>query len=965
MNAPRGRIGLFVLTMLVFSGAVLLSARWGEEASGFAQTPAPGDDSAVTMPANLASFLINLGADDKKAGTWDGDVTVSDGKLTALEIVQGGAKSSVKDSKFGVTSETAKKKKKKAGLVQPILRVSVDAPAQAKITVTTNQGNFDFAVADIAAGASKEFLGGRATVEREEAAVRITGDTFEDDYPAMARAPDGKLWLAYSVYHPGKPYVNERVIGGDFDSLVPEGNGDEIRLRSFDGTTWSVPIKVTEKGLDIWRPTVVVDREGIIHIAWAQQVEGKWRIYHRSYDAATDKLSPKTRIDNGVGNNIHVVSAADANGNVWCAWQSWQDGRFQIALMSLKQMPGGADRFDAPKVISTGQGNCWSPAIACDSRGGVFVAYDTYDKENYDVRLYSQAGGITRTHEVASSARFEARASLATDKDDRVWIAYEEGDEQWGKDYATNMFRKIGLESNPGYALYVNRTVRVKCLSFGKLQQPAGQLTDAFGKLANNKSVPRLAVDDKNGVWLAFRMHPKPLGAGEVWSSFVTRYDGAAWSPIRRLGQSENILDNRPALAKAASGIVAVHSGDRRTKSLDRKQNDLYATILPGSGPPQPLKLAADEPTPEPLLKPVHPDEIAQVARMRSTKFEHAGKKLGLYRGEFHRHTEYTAHRDQDGLLEDSFRYGIDAAKLDWMGNGDHDNGHHDEYQWWQIQKTTDLYHNPPHFLAAQTYERSNVFPNGHRNVIMPRRGIRPLPRGNLKGTEEGGTPDTKMLYRYLKHFGGICSSHTSGTGMGTDWRDNDPVAEPVVEIYQGHRHNYEHLGAPRAATKDTNIGGYEPSGYVWNALTKGYKLGFQASSDHISTHMSYGVVLTDDFSRAGIIAAFKRRHSYAATDNIVLDFRCGTHLMGDIFETKQPLTFQVKVQGTGPIAKIAIVRSGKYVHVETPMKPDATVTWEDREPEAGQSNYYYVRVEQTDGNLAWGSPMWVTWRVK
>ena len=59
------------------------------------------------------------------------------------------------------------------------------------------------------------------------------------------------------------------------------------------------------------------------------------------------------------------------------------------------------------------------------------------------------------------------------------------------------------------------------------------------------------------------------------------------------------------------------------------------------------------------------------------------------------------------------------------------------------------------------TYERSVVFPNGHRNVIMPRRGIRPLPRGELPGTAEEGTPDTKTLYAYLKHFGGMCASHT------------------------------------------------------------------------------------------------------------------------------------------------------------------------------------------------------------
>src|SRR6516162_4371334 len=132
---------------------------------------------------------------------------------------------------------------------------------------------------------------------------------------------------------------------------------------------------------------------------------------------------------------------------------------------------------------------------------------------------------------------------------------------------------------------------------------------------------------------------------------------------------------------------------------------------------------------------------------------------------------------------------------------------------------------------------------------MMPRRGIRPLPRGELPGTPDKGAPDTKRLYAYLKHFGGICASHTSATGMGTDWRDNDPVVEPIVEIYQGHRHNYEFPGAPRSPTEQTQIGGFEPKGFVVHALDKGYKLGFQSSSDHVSTHISYGVVLTDNLS--------------------------------------------------------------------------------------------------------------------
>jgi hypothetical protein len=429
------------------------------------------------------------------------------------------------------------------------------------------------------------------------------------------------------------------------------------------------------------------------------------------------------------------------------------------------------------------------------------------------------------------------------------------------------------------------------------------------------------------------------------------------------LTSSANLLDNRPALVPLEQGVLAVYSGDDRVRTINRDQDDLFAAVLRPAGATHPLELVAAEPAPEAKLPVVHPQEAEDVARIRNYRLEAGGKKLRLWRGEFHRHTEISAHRDQDGLLEDAYRYGIDAGNLDWIGVGDHDNGFGQEYMWWIMQKNTDLFHNPPHFVGAHTYERSVVYPNGHRNVIMPKRGVRPLPRGVLKGTPEGGSPDTKMLYAYLKHFGGMCASHTSATNMGTDWRDNSAELEPVVEIYQGHRHNYEHFGAPRAPTKETQIGGYEPAGFVWNALEKGYRLGFQCSSDHVSTHMSYAVLLTDDISRQGIIDAFKQRHSYGATDNIILDVRSGEHLMGDEFETGKRPTLDIVARGTAPIAKLHVIRDNKYVYSTEPMQPDVKRQYVDMDAKPGQSSFYYVRIDQSDGNLAWASPMWITYK--
>jgi hypothetical protein len=88
--------------------------------------------------------------------------------------------------------------------------------------------------------------------------------------------------------------------------------------------------------------------------------------------------------------------------------------------------------WDEAKTISDSPANDWSPAIAADSQGHVYVAWDTYDRENYDVKLYV-SGDDAKTLTVASSPRFEARPALVCDAADRLWVAYEEGDEQWAK----------------------------------------------------------------------------------------------------------------------------------------------------------------------------------------------------------------------------------------------------------------------------------------------------------------------------------------------------------------------------------------------------------------------------------------------------------------------------------------------------------------------------------------------------
>ena len=495
-------------------------------------------------------------------------------------------------------------------------------------------------------------------------------------------------------------------------------------------------------------------------------------------------------------------------------------------------------------------------------------------------------------------------------------------------------------------------------------------------QLPRPKSLGRIAVADDGRVWLFFRHHPLPGG--------TARDMGRVRHELRRQGmeQADHAFrfrrhhgqSPRPravvALAEcwrytAATGGSAARTMWTAHGRLPLK-TDLYAALLQSPGPVVAPELAAAEPGSR-HVEPVHPHEGEDIQQLRDLRVEVGGKTYRLARGEFHRHTEYTAHRDGDSSLEDMWRYAQDAADMDWLGNGDHDNGFGHQYPWWITQKTMDIYHNPPYFIAPYTYERSVVWPNGHRNVIFTERGIRTLPRGKLPGDPKTGSPDTKMLYAYLHQFHGICASHTSATNMGTDWRDNDPGGRAGRGDLPGRPQQLRVRGRPRGLTpqrgrrhEETSRSDPQP-GLRVECAGQRVPVGLR-KLQRPRQHAYAATRFCWSQSRRGksIVEAFKARRCYAATDNIGLVVKCGDHLMGEEFTLSASRRWKSRLSAprrsanwtscattASSIAASPIARTSRC-NGPTPIRP------------ADPVSYYYVRVQQADGNLAWCSPMWI-----
>ena len=507
-------------------------------------------------------------------------------------------------------------------------------------------------------------------------------------------------------------------------------------------------------------------------------------------------------------------------------------------------------------------------------------------------------------------------------------------------------------------------------------------------------SLARLTADVSGRLWLTFRS-AVPIRwsmIGSVWSEYVATYDGRSWTGPIYLAHSDNLLDNRPAVISPKAGeLIVIGSADGRgdfQTSLagvvpsaeaiqanaeqsvkkpiahDPCNNDLYTSVVSISPASFPVEVIPAATVQGNAADPMDAVEKAAIRRMRTYRVKSGGADLRIVRGEFHRHTELSLDGGFDGSLLDQWRYSLDAAGMDWIGCCDHDYGGGREYSWWITEKQTDIFYTPGSFAPMFSYERGVSYPEGHRNAVFAQRGVRPLPRlPIIKPSSSGHAPDTQMLYAYLRQFNGIVASHTSATTMGTDWRDNDPDVEPAVEIFDGLRQSHEMPGAPRANSENDSIGGWRPKGFVNLALEMGYKLAFQASSDHFSTHMSYCNIFVRENTREAVLEGFKKRRLYAATDNIVADVRSGPHLMGDAFTTSEAPELHVKLIGTAPFTKVHIIKNNKYVYSSEANTANVEFAWRDTAAESGRTSYYYVRGEQANGEMVWVSPMWITYK--
>ncbi len=116
------------------------------------------------------------------------------------------------------------------------------------------------------------------------------------------------------------------------------------------------------------------------------------------------------------------------------------------------------------------------------------------------------------------------------------------------------------------------RRVVVKCYADGRLQRPAADpavVLDAHA--AAQELRPAGGRPTTGGCGCCSAIIRCPAAARETWAEYAMSYDGKAWGKPRMLADSDNLLDNRPAVVPfGADGVMAVYQ--QRLAAARRQQ---------------------------------------------------------------------------------------------------------------------------------------------------------------------------------------------------------------------------------------------------------------------------------------------------------------------------------------------------------------------------------------------------------
>lgn len=336
-----------------------------------------------------------------------------------------------------------------------------------------------------------------------------------------------------------------------------------------------------------------------------------------------------------------------------------------------------------------------------------------------------------------------------------------------------------------------------------------------------------------------------------------------------------------------------------------------------------------------------------------------------LYWGDIHGHTLLS---DGLGTAEEYYQYAKNHACLDFSAISDHAQ-YLGEEDWEDIKNAAEKFYKAKEFVTILGHEYSSGNGPAHNelNIYYPHLDASLIQSCDIYQTPSRYARLSEVLEK-VKEKKGMTIIHQHARGN----RVYVPDVVRLIEIYSIWG-SAEYPGNPYPLMPEKNSG-VDYHGYtVQDYLSQGWLLGFTGGSDCHAGHpgesdwlrrgKGYHNGLTgvwaENLTREKIWEALYSRRCYGTTGaRIILNFTLNEKPMGSEIKETGERRMKVEVHATAEIRTIEIIKNNKNIHVYQGKESDETIEYVDKKDR--KVDFYYVRVYQKDGSIAWSSPIWV-----
>lgn len=317
--------------------------------------------------------------------------------------------------------------------------------------------------------------------------------------------------------------------------------------------------------------------------------------------------------------------------------------------------------------------------------------------------------------------------------------------------------------------------------------------------------------------------------------------------------------------------------------------------------------------------------------------------------GDLHAHSAYSL--DAIGPIDSVYARAKRVAKLDFICVTDHDHSL-STAEWEKSREYVQKYYQPGSFVTFSGYEFTS-FPDtkwGHTTVLF--RGLNgPFWSASFYAIYE--------LFDFIKNEQVVLGVAHPDLGIySSDTSYYNGQLQRTIEVYGSNKQRFEYWGNPAAPPQQT--AGHS----VQDRLIRGKIFGFTAvSDDHSGNPGKVGLtaIIADTLTRDALFYALKDRRCYATTGaRIGLAFECNDQPMGSVIVkgVTTHFSFSIAVKGTDKLTTVEVVKNNNVHLLWRPRETDTmSVSFSDTDTSRA---FYYVRVTQENGHIAWSSPIYV-----